>query len=119
MDYNGNSFEMGRLLGTLQARMDHLGEASERQNDILLDIKDTLSELPDRIASKMTATPVSVTPKTSTLGLLVRMATAAKEFMPPLKEIIFALILIAVSLGWIAPQHVSSPGRMLPTQSPD
>jgi len=50
-DHNGNSFEMGRLWGQLQGHMHHHGEALERQNEILLDIKDSLNDLPSRIAT--------------------------------------------------------------------
>jgi len=51
--HNGNSFEMGRLWGQLQGHMHHHGEALERQNEILLDIKDTLTDLPYQIASRI------------------------------------------------------------------
>lgn len=110
-EHNGSSFEMGRLWGELQGHMHHHGEAMERQNEILLDIKDTLTELPDQIATRI-ATPVFANPAAphrSTLGSVVKIMLAAKEIMPPLREIIWALIAIAVSVGWIAP-HYSLPG---------
>lgn len=48
-EYNGNTFEMGRLWGELQTHM-------RMQTDILVEIKDSLEELPCRISSAI-ATP--------------------------------------------------------------
>lgn len=110
-EYNGNSFEMGRLWGELQGHMHHHGEALERQNDILLAIKDTLTDLPHQIATRI-ATPASAIPSLpprSTLGTVAKIMIAAKEIMPPLREIIWALVAIAVSVGLIAP-HPHPPG---------
>lgn len=112
-EYNGNSFEMGLLWGKLQGHMRHHGEAIERQNEILLDIKDTLTELPDQIASKI-ATPASVSlqdqqPQNG-------MFAALQEFMPSRYEIIFAVIATAVSIFWVAPER-SNPGQKLETHT--
>jgi hypothetical protein len=67
-DHNGNSFEMGRMWGLLQANMEQNAEEwrqnraiALQQNEILIDIKDTLTELPQQIASRI-ATPASATP---------------------------------------------------------
>lgn len=80
-DYNGSSFETGRLWGQLQGHMHHHGEALERQNEILLDIKDSLNELPSRMAGTMIATPVSASrPPTS----LADVTEFLKSLYPPL-----------------------------------
>jgi hypothetical protein len=65
-DHNGNSFEMGRLWGLLQAHMEQNTEewrqnraVALQQNEILLDIKDSLNDLPSRIATTISTTSAS------------------------------------------------------------
>lgn len=91
MDFNGNSFEAGRMWGLLQGHMVHHGKSLERQNEILLDIKDSLNDLPSRMAGMMTATPASASP------------IPKPRILPELSELIRALhpllILMAAFVG--------------------
>ena len=75
--FNGSSFEMGRLWGQLQGHMHHHGQALERQNEILLDIKDSLNDLPTRMVGTMTATQGSAKPR-----LLPELTALFKALMP-------------------------------------
>jgi hypothetical protein len=109
-DYNGSSLGLAVILGELRADSRHLNTAVERQNEILLDINDTLRDLPSQIA--MTISPASASRQRTTIGSIAKITVAAKEIMPPLKEIISALIILAATLGWIVPQpkpHGSTP----------
>lgn len=79
-DYNGSSFEVGRMWGRIETHMDH-------QTQILLDIREGISDLPTQIA--MTISPGS--------------ANRSHRILPELSELVRALypvlILCAAVLG--------------------
>jgi hypothetical protein len=114
MDYNGSGLGLGVILGELRsdnkhtiAAIDRLTEAMSDQNDILIALPDKIA---DRISLSMTVTQVSRTR---------RFLDAAKEVMPPFKEMVYALIAIAISLGLIAPEKITIHGSMPLMQLPE
>jgi len=82
MQHNGNSFEMGRMLGKLDAHM-------ELHTQILLDIREGISDLPTQIAATISPASANHSPK--------------PRILPELSELIRALypvlILCAAVLG--------------------
>jgi hypothetical protein len=99
VDYNGSSFEMGRLWGQLQAHMHHHGQTLERQNEILLDIKDGLHDLPGRLAGMMTATPASAIPRPTALS---ETRGVLKALYPILKATIALLLVVGLMTGGLS-----------------
>lgn len=58
MDYNGSSFEIGRLLGKIEAHMEHQNATQDYHTEILLD-------LPSKIASAISIQGTSASPSPS------------------------------------------------------
>lgn len=116
-DYNGMGFEIAKMLGKLDGHMDHQARALEQSAEMQAYHTEILLELPAKIAMAISSRPTSANPHRSTLGSVARIAVAAKEVMPPLREIIAALVILAATLGWIVPSP-TAPGQTPRTQSP-
>lgn len=71
--YNGNSFEMGRMLGKLDAHM-------EIHTQILLDIREGIADLPTQIAT--TISTGSANRPSEAHGILDRIPPILKAFVP-------------------------------------
>lgn len=89
MDYNGSTVNLALIMGELRAESRHTAQALHRQTEILLDIKDSLEDLPSRLSSMI------ATPQTS--------SSQSPRILPELSELIRALypplILLAALVG--------------------
>ncbi len=68
-EYNGNSFEMGRMLGKLDAHM-------EIHTQILLDIREGIADLPTQIATTISTASASPSSKPRILSELSELIRA-------------------------------------------
>lgn len=82
-EYNGNSFDLGRMWGRIETHIEH-------QTDILLEIKDSINSLPSRLST------VTVTEKPhGTVSIL-------KAIPPILKALVPILTIVGLMTGKIA-----------------
>lgn len=82
-EYNGNSFDLGRMWGRIETHIEH-------QTDILLEIKDSINSLPSRLST------VTVSEKShGTVSIL-------KAIPPILKALVPILTIAGLMTGKIA-----------------
>lgn len=98
-DYNGSSMGLAVILGELRAESRHTIAALERQNEILLDLTDHVSELPSKIATAISTQQKSAsrikTPESDTRSVL--------QAIPPiLKAAVPILTIIGLMTGGIS-----------------
>jgi hypothetical protein len=82
-EYNGNSFDLGRMWGRIETHIEH-------QTDILLEIKDSINNLPSQLST--------VTVMEKPLGTV----SILKAIPPILKALVPILSIIGLMTGKIA-----------------
>lgn len=92
MEFNGSAVNLALILGELRADTRHNTEAIRQQNSILLDIKDSLDDLPSRLSTVIASGNV---PKQETVSIL-------KAIPPILKALVPILTIAGLMTGKIA-----------------
>lgn len=98
MNFNGHSLELGRILGELVAQQQHHGRSIERQNSILLDIKDSIQEQTLELTRLMIDTRASARPPPH--GEKAGVTPGLHQLITALMPLAWFLIAVALKLVW-------------------